>query len=246
MGNGSLSEAFQKFRDEIELTAEEKGAIETFTDMFVSCSLNPDTIHENKEVGHKIIDIIKAVNNHNCTNPCEKYGDKCKYGFPRYPLKRTLVIDKNETFNEQKSDEEMVKNYSKILSDIEDVINDEEKVKIIMKKYKKGDTAEEYEENRSKRIDLMLEMAGNITYDNYIMALKKSNKHGSTVLLKRDVDETRINNFNPEWALCWNANHDIQPGLDYFAVITYITDYWAKPDEGITQYLREAAVKERA
>ena len=29
--------------------------------------------------------------------------------------------------------------------------------------------------------------------------------------------------------------------MDFFAVITYITDYWAKPDEGITQYLREAA-----
>ena len=40
------------------------------------------------------------------------------------------------------SDEEIGKKCSKILSDIEDVINDEEKVKIIMEKYKKGDTAE--------------------------------------------------------------------------------------------------------
>ena len=73
------------------------------------------------------------------------------------------------------------------------------------------------------------------------MLTQKSRKHGSRVLLKRDVDETRVNNYNPEWALCWNANHDIQPAFDYFAVITYVTDYWAKPDEGITQYLREAA-----
>ena len=35
--------------------------------------------------------------------------------------------------------------------------------------------------------------------------------------------------------------HDIQPTLDFFAVITYVTDYWAKPDEGITQLLKEAA-----
>ena len=50
-----------------------------------------------------------------------------------------------------------------------------------------------------------------------------------------------MNNYNPEWALNWNANHDLQPSLDYFAVITYITDYWAKPDEGITQILKDAA-----
>ena len=84
-------------------------------------------------------------------------------------------------------------------------------------------------------------MAGNISYENYVMAIKKTRKHGSTVLLKRDIDETRVNNYNPEWVIPWDANHDIQPVLDFFAVITYVTDYWAKPDEGITQYLREAA-----
>ena len=102
-------------------------------------------------------------------------------------------------------------------------------------------TEEEYADNREKRIDLMLKMAGDISYEDYIMAIKKTRKHGSTVLLKRDVDELRVNNYNPEWAKNWDANHDIQPVLDFFAVITYVTDYWAKPDEGITQYLREAA-----
>ena len=51
-----------------------------------------------------------------------------------------------------------------------------------------------------------------------------------------------INNYIPEWALAWNANHDIQPVLDYFAVITYVTDYWAKSDEGLTEQLKEAAL----
>ena len=43
-------------------------------------------------------------------------------------------------------------------------------------------------------IDLMLKMAVNISYENYVMAIRKTRKHGSTVLLKRDVDETRVNN----------------------------------------------------
>ena len=62
-----------------------------------------------------------------------------------------------------------------------------------MSKYPKGRTKEEYIENRAKRIDLLLEKAGSISYDDYIIAIKKSCKHGSTVMLQRDVDETRVN-----------------------------------------------------
>jgi hypothetical protein len=49
--------------------------------------------------------IIKEVNCHRCTNPCEKYGDKCNYGFPRFPLNETLVIDRNEFSNESEDEE---------------------------------------------------------------------------------------------------------------------------------------------
>ena len=34
---------------------------------------------------------------------------------------------------------------------------------------------------------------------------------------------------------------DIQIVVDHFGIITYVTDYWAKPDEGLTPVLREAA-----
>ena len=242
VGNEILSEAFKKLRDDIKLNEKEKKAIETLTDMFVSCSLNPDTVHADKDLGKLIVKIVKEVNCHNCTNPCKNHGDDCKYGFPKFPLKRTLVIDKNESSTENdEPDKTQEKNYMKILSDVEDILKDEDKVKEIMDKFEKGATEEEYDTNRSKRIDLLLKMAGDITYEDYITAIRKTTKHASRVLLKRDVDETMVNNYNPEWALSWNANHDLQPVLDFFAVITYVTDYWAKPDEGITRFLREAA-----
>ena len=91
-----LLEAFRKLRDNEKLSDPEKEAIATLTDMFVTCSLNPDTIHEDKQIGKRIIEIVKAVNCHHCTGPCDRFGDKCKYGFPKYPLKKTLVVDKNE------------------------------------------------------------------------------------------------------------------------------------------------------
>ena len=41
-------------------------------------------------------------------------------------------------------------------------------------KFDKGETEEEYFENRAKRIDMLLEKAGNVSYDDYIMAIKTS------------------------------------------------------------------------
>ena len=199
-----LSEAFRKFRDDVKLNEAEKEAVAKLTDMFITCSLNPDTVHTDKEIGKRIVEIAMDVNCHHCTQPCKKYEDKCRYGFPRFPLKDTVVVDKNEFSditkgNKKKQDESSSINYKKILSDVEDIIKDEEKRNEIMSKYDKGKTENEYSKNREKRIDLMLEMAGNISYENYIMAIKKSPRHGSTVLLKRDVDEIYVNNYNLFW-----------------------------------------------
>ena len=46
-------------------------------------------------------------------------------------------------------------------------------------------------------------------------------KSGYNILLQRDIDETMVNSFNPEWTLAWNGNSDVQIALDFFAVITY-------------------------
>ena len=54
---------------------------------------------------------------------------------------------------------------------------------------------------------------------NYEKALGISDKRYA-VVIKRDIDETRVNLYNPEWIKCWNNNMDIQPCLDYFGIIT--------------------------
>ena len=45
---------------------------------------------------------------------------------------------------------------------------------------------------------------------------------GFTVVLKRDISEVYINNYNTEWISCWNANMDISPVFDFYAVLTYV------------------------
>ena len=246
-GMSILSEAFCKFRDNSKLNETEKYAIAIFTDMFITCSLNPNTVgkaFDMEKFGNRIVKIAMTVNCHHHTKSCKKYQDKCCYGFPRFPLKKTLVIDKNEYNEEDNSNADSKSdscNYNKILSDIEEVLVDEDVIKILMERYPKGETIDDYDSNRCKRIDDLLEIAGRISYDDYITALKMTRKHGSTVLLQRDIDEIFVNNYNPEWLVAWDANLDIQPVMDYFAVITYVTDYWAKADQGITPYLKEAA-----
>ena len=55
------------------------------------------------------------------------------------------------------------------------------------------------------------------------------------------MSEIYINNYNQEWLTAWDANLDIQVCLDYFAILTYITDYYSKDDSGTMQVLRQVA-----
>ena len=73
---------------------------------------------------------------------------------------------------------------------------------------------------------------------NYEEALSISPKRYS-VVLKRDIDEINVNNYNPEWIICWDGNMDMQPCLDFFGVITYITDYYMKDDSGTLKFIKE-------
>ena len=210
-----LSEAFQKLRDDLKLNNAEKDAIVLLTDLFITCSLNPAIVTP------EVVEIALKVNCHRCTRKCES---KCKYGFPRFPLKETLVIDKHEFDDaiekEQILDEETnsaVTNYRKILVDVQELLKDEDKMNIIMEKLpNKGATKEENALYRAERIDEMLKVAGDISYGDYVRAIKRSKKHGSAVLLQRDIDEIYVNNYNPERLKAWNANLDIQPVLDFF------------------------------
>ena len=76
----------------------------------------------------------------------------------------------------------------------------------------------------------------------YYEALGVSKK-GKIIILKRTVQEMWVNNYNPEWLLAWDGNMDIQLCLDFFAICTYITDYYTKDETGTLSHLIKA-VKE--
>ena len=55
--------------------------------------------------------------------------------------------------------------------------------------------------------------------------------------MARDIDELMVNSYNPEITRAWNGNTDFQICLDFYAIITYITEYYAKDDTGIFKIL---------
>jgi sulfur relay (sulfurtransferase) DsrC/TusE family protein len=79
-----------------------------------------------------------------------------------------------------------------------------------------------------------------VSESNYYKALRFSG-HGTGIVLRRSVNEIYINNYNKEWLAAWNENLDIQLCLDYFSVLTYITDYYSKDDTGTMDILKQCA-----
>ena len=100
-------------------------------------------------------------------------------------------------------------------------------------------------EIEKKRLEALLNKAGILreatktAIQLYEEALSVSTS-GYKMIHKRDIDEIFVNNYNPEWITNWNANMDLQLCLDYYAVISYISDYYSKDDSGTMSHIKDA------
>ena len=111
-----------------------------------------------------------------------------------------------------------------------------------MEEYEKeNETDEEYERNRVERIKKLCKLA-DVDYGKYIEALEFS-QMDYTIILQRDIDEIFTNNYNEEWLRAWDANMDIQVTLNFWAVFTYVFDYWMKVEKGKMKAIEEALRK---
>ena len=109
------------------------------------------------------------------------------------------------------------------------LLDDEVMDKIKEEHYLSPDASEEdYVRLREVRIRAVLEVA-KVDFDKYHKYLAM-NRMGVKVVLQRDIAEININNYNPQWLEFWDANIDLSPVKDFFAVITYITEYAFKPE----------------
>ena len=129
--------------------------------------------------------------------------------------------------------------YRNIINLVQNVTDDKSQMDTIIRMYdKESETIDEYNENKIKRIKAVCNLAG-VDYTKYLKALSTT-KYGYKIILSRDIDETYINPYNVEWLRAWDGNMDIQFVLDYFAVVTYVTEYYLKPDGGTMAILNDA------
>ena len=175
---------------------------------------------------------------HHHTKTCRKGHPKCRFRYPKFPVWKTILVKPYPycEFDEERNGN--LKHYEEILRKVKEVLEDDEIVASIMKKYnKKKETKEQYKINRKKRI-LELLVHAEVSATDYCEALSYS-RAGYSVHLKRDIDEIFINSYNPEWIRAWDGNIDIQPVFDFFAVITYVTDYFTKDETGTMEVIKE-------
>ena len=193
-----------------------------FVDTFSTVSLHPAF------VSRDVSTIATAVNQHKHTKTCRKYMTTCRFNFPKLPSYRTVIAKpahKSLTLEEKK---ELEKKYSKILKNVKEVLSKKDKIEEILLKYPK-DQETSFAlavEGRHCRINAVLELAGLVTDEEkheYEQAIEYSNV-GYAIIYARDIDEVWVNSFNPEITRAWNGNTDFQIVLDYYAIITYISN----------------------
>ena len=123
--NSYLRNAFLNLRNRQPLDESESEALERFTDMFATCSLDP------KVAGEEAVKIAKEVNWHGHSKSCRKktIEGKCRFNFPRFPMASTTFIDINKKLEEGEkiSEERRVEILGKVLN----VLVEEENGKVL-------------------------------------------------------------------------------------------------------------------
>ena len=243
-----IQSAFKKFQTNEELLKHEELAIINFVNRFTTCTLNKDMIASKtsdphlKERSSEVADICTCVNVHNHTKTCVKYDTTCRFKFGKFPVWETLIAKPSRLSLSER--QQLTVKYKKILKDVREILDNNELIQSILNEYpdKHLENKDTYKKNREERIRKVLKMAGLKTIEDmelYVQALSTSSG-GYSIVMERDLDEMFVNSYNPEWARAWNGNHDIQVCLDYFAVITYITEYYTKDDSGTMTLLLKA------
>ena len=224
-----IKSAFNKLKLRTHLDEIDKKRLTSVIDNFSTVSLHTGS------VGEDVVNIASSVNKHHHTKTCRKYSGDCRFDYPKPPSPFTIVAQQSEESKNQK----IMAEYRNIINLVQNVTDDRSQIDTIMRLYdKESETIDEYNENKIKRIKAVCNLAG-VDYTKYLKALSTI-KYGYKIILSRDIDETYINPYNVEWLRAWDGNMDIQFVLDYFAVVTYVTEYYLKPDSGTMVILNDA------
>ena len=230
-----LRSSLRKLHKGEHITDDELETVIFFIDTFSTVSLHPSI------VGPVVAAIAQKVNQHWHTKTCRKYQTICRFNFPKLPSYKTIIArPPTNSLNEQEK-KSLEAKYSAITKRVKEVLEDKDVVESILSDFPKEleHTEADAIEGRRQRIDAVLYKAGLKTEADkqmYQEALSYSSA-GYTIIMARDIDELFVNSYNPEITRAWDGNTDFQICLDFYAIITYITEYYTKDDTGLVKVL---------
>ena len=201
------------------LNTKDKEVVARFVDKFVTCSLDDENLKDT------VLDVQKHSHRGSIEKKtgCYKKGPVCRFSFPRFPSERTIIAQPLQQADmSNKEYEDKKKRLKKILNDVKKVLV----------------TLSDDDKNTFSLQDIL--QKARVGKTEYYEALEVS-QTGAYIILKRKVNEIDINNYNPEWLKAWDGNMDITPCLDFFAIITYITDYYTKSESDMMRQIIAAA-----
>ena len=153
-GMPHLHGVFWLNKEEIENCLDENGdykdkEITELIDKWVSCSLDTGS--------QKLDKLVKELNVHGHTQSCQKGKMKCRFHFPKYPSPCTIIAQPMKETGKRRT--KKLEKHSKTLGAVKEIIEDEKMIEDIMKQYPNKGNEDDYQDQRLKRIEMLLEMA---------------------------------------------------------------------------------------
>jgi hypothetical protein len=179
--------------------------------------------------------IIQPTEGHPChstqSSGPELTINSCRFKFPKFPMKKTTIIDAADACTPPEVLKIWRDNYCKIRKFILRQTYDADR----------NNMSDSFHKFTNYTFDEFLCAVG-MTEDDYINALSTSvgsQGVGSEVFLKRDCKDVFTNNYNKQILDIHRANMDLSFILDEYACVAYILGYLTKGESGLSRLLKQ-------
>lgn len=187
----------EKGIDGLDLCKMNETKLIKLVDDIISCQIPEEDSMESKALK----EIVSTIQGHCQTNSCKKHKGSCRYGFPKLPSDRTILAKPICSKMDEKEKEILLEKAKNTLAKAMYILEDPE-----------IDKNMQFE-------DFVSKIDKDLSVEDYIKHIS-INRKGKSIILKRDVKECFITNYNREMIIAWNANMDVQFALVPFAVKT--------------------------
>lgn len=153
----------------------------------------------------------------------------CRFGFPRYPMPDSKLLEPLNSDNCSEEDMKVAKNNLKKIQ------------KFMIRQthtYRKGEISEERRRFLKLTFKEFLEHL-EMDEETYSTAIRTSIKGQAQLFLQRNPDQVFINNYNKPIMEKHNSNQDLSVVIDEWQVAQYLVSYLTKSEAGCSKLLRQ-------